>query len=137
MKNFFFFQKILNMKNWIPGSKRRRSRLIEFTMLWCGCIRCHIAMSRLRLMNKGIMMPNSMDIVANWSKHEYSPWFLEMKLETELFVEYYRWSHSYVHLDHCIIWSLGWLEPPVPSCFHGIIYRINWRITKLQAIIFW
>jgi len=41
-------------------------------------------------MNKGIMMPNSMDVVANWSKHEYSPWFQEMKVETELFVEYYR-----------------------------------------------
>jgi len=29
-------------------------------------------------------LANSMDIVAHWSKHEYSPWFQEMKLETEL-----------------------------------------------------
>ena len=30
-------------------------------------------------------LANSMDIVANWSQHEYSPWFQEMKLETELY----------------------------------------------------
>jgi len=43
-------------ENWIPGSRKRRSRLIEATMLRSGCVRCHIAMSRPRLMNKGVLM---------------------------------------------------------------------------------